>query len=238
MNSGDLINSSLRLIGALASGEVPTSNEQADGLTILNQMIDAWNAERLNIFTITIGTFPLVILQQVYTLGPGGNFNVTRPARVDRISIISLNNPAQPLELPMTLLTDEQWRDIPVKNVSSALPLKVYDDGAYPLRNLSLWPIPSATANIAIYGWTALTAFPDTVTDEEFPPGYFEALRYNLAMRMAPEFGLPLRPEVAAMAMSSKAIIKGINIIPLDSYCDSAITQRGGRYNWISDQGA
>src|SRR5215813_9162525 len=202
MTAIDLITSALRLIGVTASGEQPTGEEASDALVILNQMIDSWNEERLNVLTITISNFSLTTGTQVYTLGTGVTFNATRPAAIYRISIISLANPAQPLELPMEMLTDAQWREIPVKNITSALPLKVYDDGSFPLRNLSYWPIPTIAVQTAIYGWTALTQFASQSTDLTFPPGYLKALRYNLAVDLAPEFmdGASASPSVLAQA--------------------------------------
>ena len=71
----DLISSSMRLIGALGSGETMTAAEASDGLMVLNGMLDSWLAERLMAFSILIQEFPLVANQGTYTLGPGGDFN-------------------------------------------------------------------------------------------------------------------------------------------------------------------
>lgn len=235
-SSLDIIKSSLRLIGAIAPGEPAPADEAQDALMVLNQMIDAWNSERLMIFTITIAEYPLIPGQQDYTLGPGGNFNAARPTTINSVSIVVLSNPAQPLELEMEYLTDQQWQDIPVKNIPTTVPLKVYDDGGYPLRTLSYWGIPTVAINTRIYSWTALTEFPDLTTKVTFPPGYYEALRYNLALRLAPEWGQSVDPQVVAMAIESKARIKSINITPVDLRCDNALTSdNGGAWDWRSD---
>lgn len=236
MNGGDLIASSLRLIGVLASGETPSGNEAADALLILQQMIDSWQTERLNIFTINIQDFPLVAGQQTYTLGVGGNFNTTRPTEIESMSVIWLANPAQPLELPLEMLTDKQWQYVPVKAVPSTLPVYVYDDGSYPLRNLNFWPIPTVVDNVRIYAWQTLTTFSDLTTDVVFPPGYLKAIRYNLAVDLAPEFGRSAPPEVGAQAILSKAKIKLVNAPIVDSTMPSElIGSRGMVYNWIAD---
>lgn len=236
MTANDLISSSLRLIGVLASGESPSAAEANDGLTILNQMLDAWNTERLAIFTVQRQVVVPAVLKQAYTVGAGGDFSIPRPPRIERIGVISLTNAAQPLELPLEMLTDAGWQAIPVKNISSSLPLKVWNDLGFPLMTLSFWPIPSVQVNFALYTWTALTQFPDLVTDETFPPGYLKALRYNLAVDLAPEFGREVPPAVAAQAIAAKAAIKGLNIPLLDLRCDSPlVNQRGGQYNWLTD---
>ena len=235
MTGRDIITSAMRLIGALEAGEVPTADEAQLGLMVTNNMLDAFAAERLMVFTISIAEYPLVVGQQVYTLGPGGNFNAVRPSRIDRITIVYLANPSQPLEIPLEYLTDAQWAAIPVKNIPTTLPSQVYDDGAYPLRNLSIWGVPTVINNIRVYSWQALTQFTTLDTNLLFPPGYFEAIRYNLAIRLAPEFQEQADPQILALAAESKARVKSINIPIVDLRCDSALTGGGAAYDWRSD---
>src|SRR5262245_39397408 len=144
MTGQDLIASSLRLIGALASGETPPAGEAADAVVILNQMLDAWSANELMVFTLSRQVFTLQAGKQTYTMGPGGDFNAPRPARIQYWSIISNQSPAQPLELAANseFLTDPEWQAVRVKNITSPLPRKLYDDGGFPLRSLSFWPVP------------------------------------------------------------------------------------------------
>ncbi len=159
MTGNELIASSLRLIGALASGETPSGAEGVDALVILNQMIDEWNAERLSIFAITTHEFTLTVNQQTYTMGTGGDFDVVRPARIERASIIQLSNPSQPLELDIEILNEQGWQAIPVKEITSTLPQVVYIDDAFPNRNLSYWQIPSVAVRTKLYAWTPLAVF-------------------------------------------------------------------------------
>jgi len=220
----------------LASGETPEGAEAFDGLMVLNQMIDALNIQRNFIYTLTITEAPLTPQKQTYTLGTGGDINIDRPAKIERMSIVSLLNPLQPLELPLEMLTDAGWQAIPVKLVTSTLPTQVYDDGAFPFRNLNFWPIPSIPVNIRIYGWTAVSTFPDLFTDVTFPPGYPKMLRYNLAVDLAPEFGRSCPPEVASQAVTTLARIKNMNAPMTESYLDPVLVGRRGQiYNWKSD---
>ncbi len=232
----DLITSSLRLIGVLASGETPSSAEASDCLLILNQMVEAWGIEHLALFTLNRNTFTLVPGTQNYTVGTGGTFNMARPARIEYVSMLILNNPAQPLELPIQMFTDTEWQAIPVKNISTTIPQGVYDDGGFPLRTLSYFPVPSVANQTILGTWAALSAFSDLVTDVTFPPGYAKALRYNLALDLAPEFGSNVKPEVLAQAIASKGAIKSVNIEDTISRVDPAITSTGGRFNWILGQ--
>lgn len=225
----------MRLIGVLASGETPSSAEAEDGRTILNQMLDSWSAEKLMIFTNVRTVLTPGSLKQAYTLGTGGDFSVARPPRIDSMSVL-ITSSTPNIELPIKMLTDEEWQQIPVKDVSSAVPTQVWDDGGFPLRTLSFWPTPNVSLSFVMYAWTALQQFADLTTDYTFPPGYLKALRYNLAVDLAPEFGRPVPAEVAAQAVMSKALLKTMNVQETLLMCDPAVSGRGGYYDWRSDQ--
>ncbi len=233
----DLISSSMRLAGILASGETPSGAEGADGLMILQQMMDAWQADGLKIFTTAINTFPFVLGQQVYTLGTGGNFNIPRPASIHRMGCQILSNPTQPSEVPITLLDDDGWANVRVKNISGSYPLFCYDDGSFPLRNLNFWVIPGLACNLVLYSWQPLSTFPDlNVTDVTFPPAYLQAIRYNLAIMLAPEFGRQIPPEIAMIAMSSLQALKDLNLPAPILRCDPGLSGTGtSNYDWRAD---
>lgn len=212
MTALDLITSALRLINVVASGEIVPIDMANESLQVLNDMIDAWNADRLAIYTTQTNDFPYVLNQQTYTLGTGGNFNIPRPARIDGMSSILLYNPANPVEVPLNMFSVEEWQtQVPVKSVAGSFPLLVYDDGAFPLRNLNFWPIPSTVPNsVRIYSWQALPAqtLSSTVS---FPPGYNQGFRYNLAVLLAAEYARPVAPAVQEIAVNSLALIRTMN---------------------------
>lgn len=239
MTAQDLIASSCRLIGVLASGQTLPNDIAADGLMVLNQMIDSWSADRLTIFTVKIDQFTLVPNQQTYSYGAGGDFNQPRPAEITRASIVSLTNPSQPLELFIDIYTDKDWQAIPVKNIQTTLPNGVYDDGAFPLRNLSFWPIPTVAVETRLYSWTALNQFTTLTTNLTFPPGYLEALRYNLALRLIAEMPGEFNPVMVQttlkLATESLARVKTINQPDIEANLDPALSGKYPRYNYYDD---
>lgn len=247
----DVISSALRLIGVLAAGETPDGIMANDCLSVMQDLVDSWNAERLMVFYIPRLVFNLVAGQQTYNYGLPvvGNpivpdFNSQRPARIDRMGIIWLGNAAQPLELPMQYLTVAQWQEIPVKNITSSLPQYCWDDDGFPFRGLNFWPIPNVADQVTIYPWTVLTQPATLTTQLAFPPGYAKALRYNLAVDLAAEFpvipGSVLGP-VQQIAIESKVVVKSLNAPIIDLFCDVGVTQQNSQnyqYNWISDMPA
>jgi len=237
MTALDIITNAMKKANVIEAGEDVPPDEAQDGLEDLNDMIDSWQIERLMLWAVQRQVFNLVGGQQAYKMGTGApDFNVPRPVRIDRISIISLGNPAQPMELPIEYSTVAQWQAIPVKQIYSSLPQGVFDDQGFPWRTLTYWCIPTDPVATAIYTWMQLQQFGDLYTDYSFPPGYADAIKWNLAFRFAGQFGPYVPPQVQLMAIESRAKIKSLNIPVIDLLCDDALVGRGRRqYNWITD---
>jgi hypothetical protein len=234
----DLVTRALRLAGVLAAGEEPSDADANDGLSVFNDMLDSWNAQRLAIYTTSTDDFPFVVGQQDYTLGTGGNFNVPRPARIDGISAILIQNPSTPVEVPMNMVSVDQWQnDFPVKNVSGTFPTSCYDGGEFPLRTLRFWPIPAEVNNVRIYSWAALAQAADLTTVIAEPPGYAMAMRYNLAELLAAEFGVDPTKYAAQLvhdnAVKSLAVVKSINAVTPEMTSD--LVPNHGDWNYKAD---
>jgi hypothetical protein len=224
MTVRDLIKGSLRLIGVVASGETPDSSELADGLFSLNSMISSWSTERLIIYSRTREEFNLVGGTGSYTIGVGGDFNTARPMVIEKAAIeVQVSSP---YEVPVDIINTDDWANLLNKGLTSALPLKLYAEGNYPLDTLNLWPVPSDANKLVLYTQKPLSAFTGVTETIALPPGYEDALRYNLAVRMAPEFNKQVDQVVIKIAIDSKANIKRQNITA--HYLDaSAITAMG-----------
>jgi hypothetical protein len=232
----DLIRSALRLVGVYATGEALQIDDATDSLVVLNDLIDSWNAARLTIFTTKSEDFPLIGGQQTYTMGPGGDFDTARPARIDAMSAILLFAPDNPVEVPIDMYSVDEWQlKVPVKATTGTFPQICYDTGDYPLRSLNFWPIPNTTLNLVrIYSWAALAEPAALNTPIAFPPGYQRALRFNLAVDLAAEFGVAnLPPVVAQVAIESKAVIKTMNVPDLGMQSDLMAAPAG--YNYKAD---
>lgn len=241
MTANDLITRSLRTIGVLASGETASSDEMSDSFTVLNNMINTWGTERLTIYTVARSVFDLSASTQEYTIGTGGTFNIVRPVWIEGASIITNKSASasEKVELPLTsALTPSKWQDVTIKGITSTYPSEFYYDKAWAagLGKISVWPIPdNANVQLVLYTPTALTEFADLTTAYTFPPGYEEAMRYQLCLRIAPEFGVDLSPDVRLLASQTFANIKRVNATPNTLGIDAALTARGGRYNWRTD---
>jgi hypothetical protein len=241
VTANDLITRSLKTIGVLAAGETANGTDVNDALTQLNNMIDTWATNRLTIYSVARTALNLSASTQTYTIGTGGTWNIARPIWITAAGVIpdSTAAAAQKTEIPIRILTVEQWRDIAIKELTSTYPQEMYYDKTWTagLGNIEVWPIPtSSNSQVVLYTPTALVQFADLTTNYTFPPGYEEALRYQLALRLAPEFGRQLSPDVQMLAAETFANIKRTNTNEDVLSIDPALVSTGGRYDWRTDR--
>jgi hypothetical protein len=226
VTASDLITASLRLIGAIASEETPSASEATDGLSALNMLLGSWSNEHLTVYKVTREEFNLTAGQRLYAMGDTSDFDTVRPIKIERAGIIDQSVSPQ-TETPIRVATPQEWAAISQKQFGNARPTHVYPEGGYPEINLYFYPIPSANLGVALYSWKPLEEFAALTTVIELPPGYARALKFNLAQDLAPEYGKSVSPEIAAIALESKAAIKRVNHQPRLLQVDSAI--RPGR---------
>src|SRR3972149_11634107 len=91
---------SLRMTGEKIRGGTLNSNEQIECLAELNSMLDSWSNENLLIHSLSQTSFALTASQGTYTIGSGGDFNMTRPTRiVDPCFVRDTDDSDTPLKL-------------------------------------------------------------------------------------------------------------------------------------------
>ena len=242
MTALEIITTSLKLIGVLSHGEVAEPEEAQDCLARMNTMLNTWAAERLSTYVVNRSLYTLTAGQQRYTLGPTGDFVQQRPQWIDRMGILQQQNTDQPIELPLKLLTTQRWLgQVPVKNITSSLPTRVYVDGAFPNRNMDFWPFPDiGNLQISVYWAESLSQFTVLTTDTSFPPAYDEAIIYNLAVRLMPEFGHQTDPAIVVRALELFSIVKSSQMATHmeELVVDDALTATGKTFDWRSDNTA
>jgi hypothetical protein len=207
--AGDQINGALRLLGVLAEGETPSAAMSQDAIGSLNQMIDSWNTERLSVFSTQDQTFTWPAGQITRTLGPSGNFVGLRPVLLDEATYY--RDPGTNVSFGIKFINQQQYNGIAVKTVTSTYPQVIFVNNTYPDVTMTVYPRPTRDLEWHFVSVQELTQPATLVTSLAFPPGYLRAFKYNLAMEIAPEYGVEPSPQVQRIAMTSKRNLKRIN---------------------------
>jgi hypothetical protein len=205
--AGEQINRALRLLGVLAEGETTSAATSQDALVAMNQMIDSWNTERLSVFTTEdqVFTWPSGFISR--TLGPTGDFVGNRPVLVDDATYFK----AGTVSYGIKIINQQQYNGIAVKTVTSTYPQVLYVNMGFPDITLTVYPKPTQDLEWHIVSVQELDQPATLATVLAYPPGYLRAFTYNLAMEIAPEFGVEPSPQVQRIAMTSKRNLKRIN---------------------------
>lgn len=236
MTANDLITQSLRLIGVLAGNEVPSASEANTGLQYLNDMVDNWSTQQMLIYSKVNETFPLVANQQSYQMGTGApDFNTVRPQKIEN-AIWQQPQGSTNYNLEIDIINQDQWAALTVPTTQSNIPTKLFVLYGFPYATLYFWPIPLQANNLILWSWKQLSEFTLLTSLVSLPPGYNKALRYNLAMELAPEFGRQLDPLITEQAKFSKADIKRMNNRVVLMQADPAVIPRKPGFNWLTGQ--
>jgi hypothetical protein len=207
--AGDIINGSLRLLGVLAEGEVPSAETSQDALRAMDQMIDSWNTERLSVYATQDQVFTWPSGQLSRTLGPSGDFVGNRPVLLDDATYFL--DPGTGVSYGIKFINQQQYNGIAVKTVTSTFPQVIFVNMTYPDVEMFVYPRPTRDLEWHFISVEELTQPATLATVLHFPPGYLRAFRYNLACELAPEFGVEPSPQVQRLAMASKRNLKRIN---------------------------
>jgi hypothetical protein len=207
--AGDIINGSLRLLGVLAEGEVPSAETSQDALRAMNQMIDSWNTERLAVFATQDQVFTWPAGELSRTLGPSGDFVGNRPVLLNDATYF--RDPGTGVSYGIKMINQQQYNGIAVKTVTSTFPQVIFTNMTYPDIEMYIYPRPTRALEWHFISVEELTQPATLSTTLHFPPGYLRAFRYNLACELAPEFGVEPAPQVQRLAMASKRNLKRIN---------------------------
>jgi hypothetical protein len=226
----DIIEGSLRLLGAISGSENASAAEISNGILTFNDLLDSWANEKLTVHKITIEEFDLVVAQQSYTFGTAANFNSARPIAIDRAYLKDTSqNPDY--EYPIEVISAEEWGNIQDKALTSSIPCKLYAQGTFPSETVYIWPIPTVAHKLVLHSrkpFTAIASASDTIL---LPPGYAKALKFNLAIDLAPEYGRPVTIEISSGAIESKENIKRNNIKPVLMSSDFSPSISNRRYD-------
>lgn len=210
--AGDQINRALRLLGVLAEGETASAATSQDALVAFNQMLDSWSTERLAVFSTQdqVFTWPSGILNR--TLGPSGDFVGNRPILLDDSTYFKAPSG---VSYGIKFINQDQYDGIAVKTSTSTFPQVIFVNMTFPNVDMYIFPRPTQNLEWHFISVEELDQPATLSTDLFFPPGYMRCFAYNLAMEIAPEFGVEPSPQVQRIAMTSKRNLKRINN-PLD----------------------
>lgn len=212
MTFADLINKSLEDLAVLRPGASPSTTIRDNCFERLNMLWEGWsidpdisNAQYHTSVVPTDGTAD-------YTFGTGGTLTAAAtPVRVYAARSVSGN-----FQSPVRVVSFTEFDDITrdAQGSRSTLASLLAADNANPNINLRVFPIPGPSPGaLKLDYWGVMTPFSAVGATVALAPDFTDALHWNLAMALLPQYGRVGvdGAAIAANAASSLGRIQTLN---------------------------
>jgi len=177
--AGWIIRSAMKDAGFLARSQEPTSEDYAENLARLNEMINLWQTQGLKLFLLQDLSVTLTAGVAQYTFGPAGTVVMDKPLRVVEAYYSDANGIRRPL-IPMA------WNDyVRLSQITQQGQLNSYFvDKQSTLMKVFFWLVPdtvAATGTAHLVVQTQIANFISLTQVTMFPTEWTMALRWGLA---------------------------------------------------------
>lgn len=239
----DLCTEALKECGRLGIGQTAAAGELFDAQARLQWMLQQWERKRWLVYhLVTLNKTSTGA--QTYTVGPGGDLNTgvgsVRPAKIESAYLRQLQtSPPNQVDYYLEILQSmEDYNKIALKSLQS-FPGFVFLDTGWPLATLYTYPVPQAN----IYGIfiSIMAQLPSSFVNAgvkfNIPFEYYNAMLYNLALRLRPKYQIPSYPgdPLPGLAKDSLATLRGANTQIARLQMPQQLV-RPGIYNIFSDR--
>jgi hypothetical protein len=196
-----LIERSMRVAGVLVKGGSPDADEAQDAFLSLNNMLGGWSNHSLILYSDVDESFSMTGADS-YTIGTGGDLDTTPPLKIKTAFLRSGT-----IDYPLEFIGDDEYARICSKDTQGLAYYLNFDYG-YPLSTLKFYPKPDASYTLHLISEKPLTQFTSIDNTVSLPPGWEDAIVYNLAVRLYPEYGQPVDQVVYKIAEDSMRGLK------------------------------
>lgn len=153
---------------------------------------------------------------------------ISLPTRITnaftRITVGNGDPMIQGLDYQIRIIPRDKYAALGLKGIAGPWPTDLYYDRTYPLGNMYFYPNPSMAGELHYWTDDILSDFAELNAPINLPQGYSRAIKTNLAIELAAEYGKAISPSLAMRAQQSKAMIKSLNAIPeLQAFFDQHI---------------
>lgn len=209
-----LVTDALSALQATQEGATPNANQEAQGLRVLNRMLDWMNTQRHFIYQVAEQDFAWAGATASRTIGPSGqDFTSVWPNRIEYAAYVDGAGYTRVLSV-----TEDRgvWEKILNKSLAGEPPEILFFNRAFPNGTLYIWTIPPNAWTLRLSSWQLLTSVALITDTISLPPGYEAFLMWNLTKWLWPSFPNPaVLGIVNEMAVGTGAVLKRYNIPPV-----------------------
>ena len=203
MDTSEVIKTAFRL-----NGVNTIDDDNLDlGLSLLNAMLASWGVEGLSIPCFTKEELTLSAGKGIYTIGLVGELATARPNRITDAHIKDSNNHFHPLVVHNNA---QEYFNQGIRNISN-IPHEIFYDPSYPLGTIYFDSLPDSAYTLELHSEKNFENLQTLGAILLVPPEYYEAILYNLAVRVSIALDNQPSQYVANVANLSKGNLENKN---------------------------
>lgn len=190
LTRNQFIEAALRTLGVLAVDQTPSATEYTNATVKLNALIGEFRVKGLMVWQRTTYTMSLTATN-TFNIGTGQTLNTPYPIHLLQAMRLDANTSTR---IPMEIIGDANYNLLP--STSSGVPLQITYQPKMNMGVIKVWPTPDtysvSNVTILLTYLRPLEYFSASTDTADFPEEWVSAIIYNLAVRLAPEYGVPL----------------------------------------------
>ncbi len=203
LTRNQFIEAALRTLGVLALDQTPSSTEYTNAAIKFNALVGEYRTKGLQIWQRTSYTMSLTNGTATYSIGSGQTLSTPYPLHILQAVRIDVNSSTR---IPMEVVADYDYNQLP--SSSSGVPIQLSYQQKMNVGTIKLWPTPdsysASNVTILLVYLRPIEYFNTSTDTADFPEEWVSALIYNLAVRMAPEYGIPLEDRKLLLSEAEK----------------------------------
>ena len=226
----ELIESSLRVIGALGSEETLNSDDLAKGFMVFQDMISELGGSSSVIPGTTSEAITLVAAQASYTVGENGSpdLNTIRPEHIFNAFVRDSSS----YDYEVEMISEARY-NAELSKATSGRPRCAWYNPTAPNGTLYVYPTPSEVESLYIVSrkpFSESTATTQELLDDlGIPRNFHTALKWILAVELAEEYGKTPSQNTYARADRGMSKIVSLNVARNTHPADLELSSSLGR---------
>lgn len=187
-----IISAALRKISAISKGQAVATLDTTNGTEALNAMLKSFQTKGMPLWAIAEYSFALTATRN-YNIGVGQTLATPAPLKITQAY---LKDTTAITSRPLNIQTHYDYNNLQPTSTDTGPPINLMYEPKNQLGVIHLWPKPDtysiANCQVTI---TYQRPFEDMVgasDNLDFPQYWTEAIIYGLALRLAPEYGVPI----------------------------------------------
>jgi hypothetical protein len=199
------IEAACRKLNVIADGQTLDTINYTNGAIAFNALIAEFRSLGMPLWARQYYSFGLTLNTSSYEIGVGQTFNTPYPLKVIQAYRVDAGNTTR---IPIEIQPDFNFNLYPAS--SGGRPIQLSYQPGVNTGTIKVWPVPDADAvsnsTITIVYTRPMDYMDSSVDTLDMPEEWTNAIIYNLAQRLAPEWGIPL-PDRQVLSTEAKMML-------------------------------